>query len=372
MAVSSRDQSSSFHVILLLLTSVMLTACSGDTEPELPAARTVAVAEVQSVAETRRRFAGRLQAVNRSDLAFEVGGPVARMAVELGDPIAPGQVLAQLDTTPFRLALEARQANLSNARAELTDARQDYERRAALAGSGAVSQASIDQASARLERARSQVAALQAEVVTAEDTLSDARLVAPFAGQVVARMAEPNEVVAAGAPVLRVVGDDSNIEAVVTVTGAVQRELNIDQPVDLEHSISGNSATGQIVEIGAEANRSGMFPVTVQLDTQSGNFKPGESIEAAFSYGNANSAVLIPVTAYTTRADGSTWVYAINRGEQTRVAARQVEISDLTDDGAVVRSGLDAGDLIVIRGADLLEDGQAVVTAGAGTARYNQ
>jgi len=372
MAVSSRNKSSSFRVNLLLLTSAFLAGCSGDTDPELPVERTVAVAEVQPVADTLRRFTGRLRAVDRSDLAFEVGGPISSIAVELGDSIEPGQVLAQIDPTPFRLALEAGQANLNNARAEFTDAQLDFERRNSLDGSGAVSQSSIDQASARLERARAQVAAMEAEVVTAEDTLSDSKLFAPFAGQVVARLAEPAEVVTAGSPVLRVVGAGSQIEAVVLVSGVALRELDIDQSVNLNHPGSGASTTGRIVEIGAEANRAGMFPVTVQFNTGSGAFMPGESIEAAFTRSSDTGAVLIPATAFTTRTDGSTWVFVIDSAEGTRVVARQVEVSDLIDEGAVVLSGLSAGEMIVTRGVDLLEDGQAVTLAGAGTRRYNQ
>lgn len=372
MAAFSQTRCHRYHIVPGLLISVLLAACSGQEEPQLPNDRTVSVTEVQSVAAAQRRYPGTLRAVDRSDLAFEVGGPVSSMNVELGDTIAPGQVLAEIDATPFRLALEARRANLNSARAELADAQLDYDRRESLAGSGAVSQSSIDQASARLERARSQVAGLEAEVGSAEDRLGDATLVAPFAGQVAARLAEPHQVVAAGAPVLRVVDEGSAIEAVISVPGSARRELDLDQPVSLEHNSSDTSATGRIVEIGAESNRAGMFPVIVQFDSDSNAFIPGESIEASFIMGSAADAVYVPVTAFATRADGSNWVYVIDNEEGTQVAERRVEIADLADEGAVVSSGLTAGELIVVRGVDLLEDGQSVSTSGAGTARYNQ
>lgn len=372
MAVCSQPNCYRYHIILGPLLSVLLAACSGQEEPQLPTERTVSVAEVQSVAATQRRYPGTLRAIDRTDLAFEVGGPVSSINVELGDTIAADQVLAEIDSTPFRLALVARQADLSNARAELADAQQDIDRRESLAGTGAVSQASIDQARARLERARAQVAALQADVASAQDKLGDATLVAPFAGQVAARLAEPHQVVAAGAPVLRVVGDRNAIEAVISVSGAVQRELDIDQLATLEHNSSRTSATGRIVEIGAEANRAGMFTVIVQVDADTNALRPGESIEASFIVGSAADAVNVPVTAFTTRADSTTWVYVIDSEDGNRVVEREIEIADLADEGAVVSSGLSAGELIVVRGVDLLEDGQSVSISGAGTARYNQ
>ncbi|MEQ8406958.1 MAG: efflux RND transporter periplasmic adaptor subunit [Gammaproteobacteria bacterium] len=372
MAEFSQTNCHKYHVLLGLLFNASLVACSGQDEPQLPNERTVAVTEVQSVAATQRRYPGTLRAVDRSDLAFEVGGPVSSMNVELGDSIEPGQLLATIDPTPFRLALDASQANLNNARAELTDAEQDFARRESLLGTGAVSQSSIDQASARLERARSQVAARQAEVASAEDQLSDANLLAPFAGRVAARLAEPYQVVAAGAPVLRVIDEGSAIEAVISVSGAVRRELNNGQTVTLEHNSSGTSALGQIVEIGAEANRAGMFPVIVQIDADASAFIPGESIEASFIMGNAADAVNVPITAFVTHTDGNTWVYVIDNENGTRVTQREVEITDLADEGAIVSSGLNAGELIVVRGVDLLEDGQSVSISGAGTARYIQ
>jgi len=191
--------------------------------------------------------------VRQVDLAFRVGGRVARMRVEEGDRVAAGAALADLDATPFEHELELARAGLDARRAQLAkleagnrageiaqaqaavrereaaldNARRHFDRQQELLAKGVVPQHVFDQARAARIEAESQLAAAraalelahegfraedvssasaelraaQAQVALAETRLADAHMSAPAAGIVLTRAVEPGAIVAAGAPV---------------------------------------------------------------------------------------------------------------------------------------------------------------------------
>lgn len=184
------------------------------------------------------------------DLAFRVPGRIAEMPVEEGSRVAAGAVLARLDTRPLTDALNAAEAQIgvasaeldkrvtgnrpqdiaqaqaqaAAARAALARAREDYQRRTDLVKTGAVSQAlydasraeflsaqaqlraaeqalSLQRAGARredIDAARAQQAAAVAQRDKAKTDLADATITAPSAGTILTRAREPGAIVQAG------------------------------------------------------------------------------------------------------------------------------------------------------------------------------
>lgn len=357
---------------IFLTAAITLTACSPE-EPEFPQPRTVLVQSVGLSSDTGRRFSGQLQAADRSDLAFEVGGAVQSINVELGDSFEAGEILAELNDRSLVLELSAAQASLADAEATLVDSRLDYERRSSLQGTGAIAQSEIDRAKAVFDRARAQVQARQADADRSRERVSDARLVAPFDGEVVERLAEPSEVVAGGAPILRIVGTESNLEAVVVVSGSARRELTSGQSAQIVLLAQNSRVLGSITEIGAQANAVGLFPITIALQEHPEDARPGESIETIFLATDDSAKVQIPLTAYvpTGLGEGTVYVVVEDSGSQ-RLAARTIQLGALGDHGVQVVSGLNAGDVVVTKGVELLSDGEVVLTAGTGIDRYNR
>ena len=198
--------------------------------------------------------------VREAELGFRVGGRIADILVEEGDHVAPGQLLARLDSEPFEENLALKRAALRQAKADLArleaglreqeirqaealvaerkaileNARVDFERQAALVKNDNAPRASYDAALARLRTAKAQLktaeagldlaragfrkediaagrAALEAAEAArdiAETALADTELHAPRAGTILARVREPGTVVAPGATVLTLSIDD--------------------------------------------------------------------------------------------------------------------------------------------------------------------
>jgi HlyD family secretion protein len=172
---------------------------------------------------------GRIEA-EEVHVATKYAGRVAEVLVNEGDMVAPGQMLARMDTAELRAELAAAKAgiaqaeeNVAEARAqivqresELKFAQQELERAQTLVTRGHISQqqadqrqsardtarATLDAAQARLASTRRAVEAAQAQAERIETQLAESTLVAPRAGRVQYRLAEPGEVLASGGRVV--------------------------------------------------------------------------------------------------------------------------------------------------------------------------
>lgn len=361
---------------IALLSVIALAACSSHEDGPAQSPRTVLVHTVAMAPEAAVRFSGRLRATERSDLSFEVSGPIASIRVDLGDRVTEGEVLAQLDERPFLLDLEARRADLQSAIATRDEARTDFQRHERLLGSGAVSRAQYDRVQARARSAQSRVEALAAAVDRAEETLEDTRMRAPYDGEIAARLAEPSELAMPGRPVLRLVGSSAPLEAVVLVPSSLRQALSTGARASVIPPGESRSRIGSVVEMGSEATPSGLFPVTVRLNAASrssepAQLRPGESADVHFDSG-ASTPLVIPLTAYVPLADRQGRVLVLEESEGlARLQARSVELGALRSAFVEVRSGLEAGDRIVERGVEFLDAGDAVRAVERLQSRYN-
>jgi HlyD family secretion protein len=172
---------------------------------------------------------GRIEA-EQVDIAPTLAGRVARVTAAEGDLVAPGDMLVEMDTDELAAALDRAEAEVALARqtraeaeavvvqreSQLRRAGHELDRAKALLASQTISEtifedretayqvaeAILGAATARVSTAESQIAAAQAESRRIATQIEDSKLFAPMAGRVLYRLAEPGEVVAAGAPVL--------------------------------------------------------------------------------------------------------------------------------------------------------------------------
>jgi len=379
MKAGSRALSSQLQALRLkgagtfILVVLFLAGCAKPPSPSLPVQRTVEIQQVFRADTTTAMFTGRLQSPDRSRVSFEIGGLVKTIEVDLGDVIREGQLLATLDDTDLRLAVRNQQANLANATAEFRDAQRDFQRRSALAGTGATSQSAIDQAEARFDRARAQVRALEAQLAQAEQRLSKSRLMAPFSGEVVARQADPAEVVASGQPILQLIGEESPLEVTTNLPASIRNRLQEGDTAEVATPFQTAVANAKVVELGAQANSAGLFPVTLRLEKRQSSMRPGESVEVRWTLADGTAPVLIPLTAFQALGDDRAKAFVVDpTTNQPKVVSRDIRLGKLRHQHAEVIAGLEPEEWVVSKGVGLLEDGETVHTVGAGLARYNR
>ena len=151
-----------FPIAALLAVAVFTSSCGTGQEaqaqaPAFPPA-VVAIAEpmVKEIV-TWDEFTGRFQPVDRVEIRARVSGYLEEIRFEDGEIVEKGDVLFIIDQRPFRIALAQAQADLDQARSQVTLAEKEYERVAGLRKSRAVSAEELDRRTQELAVARARV-----------------------------------------------------------------------------------------------------------------------------------------------------------------------------------------------------------------------
>ncbi len=163
-------------------------------------------------------YVGVVMADHVLDLAGEIAGRVTALAADLGDSVAAGAVLVRLDDRWIRHDLARARADLAAAAADsaraaasLDLARRRWSRRRDAGDAWSEEERddarfAVADAEGAVAQARARLAAARAAVARLQDRLAETVIRAPFAATVAARYVEPGQHVAAGAPLLRLVG----------------------------------------------------------------------------------------------------------------------------------------------------------------------
>jgi RND family efflux transporter MFP subunit len=303
---------------------------------------------------------GNVQAQTEITQSFRIDGRLVERAVEVGDAVRPGQLIARLDPQNEESSLLSARAQLAAARAVLVEARSNFTRMRELVVEKAVSQAQFEQAEATLRAAESQVESLQGQVSLAENRLGYTRLVANVAGTVVARGAEPGEVVAAGRMIVEVAQEGSrdavfNVPAAVINMGKGKRERRISVSLTESPAVT---ARGEVREVSPRADPvTGTFAVRVRLIDPPEAMRLGSTVTGRMAL-DAALGVEIPSSAVM-RSDGKAAVWVVDPATQT-VSLRPITVRTGADQKLRVESGLADGDIVVTAGVQALRPGQPV------------
>jgi membrane fusion protein, multidrug efflux system len=346
--------------VLLLL----LTACGRDTPHAPPEdVRPVRAEQVGlGTAQNGTRYAGEVRARYETDLAFRVAGRVNSRRVEVGTAVKAGQIIATLDPQDYALAASAARAQLTAAEAEARLARQDLQRFTELRAQNFISQAELDRRRTTSEAAAAQARQLRADAARQGNQQAYTRLTAPHAGVVTAISFEAGQVVAAGQPVAKLarVGElevriDVPENALDTLRAAHNLNIRLWSAPDREYA-------GRLRELSPAADAaSRTYNARVSLLHPDAAVKLG--MTATVEVGSASAPGLSVAQSALFRIDGQPQVWVVN--PQTRkVAARSVQIGELSGERVAIVSGLAAGEWVVTAGVHKLAPGQQVRLAG--------
>ena len=153
---------------------------------------------------------GTLSAVTNVQVGSQVSGVIAQLYADFKSRVRAGQLLAELDPTPFQAQVEQRRADVTRAQVQTDDARIKYERQRRLLDAGLTSQAEVDAAKAAFDGARAQVTQSAAALRQADTNLRYTKIVSPIDGVVVDRQYDVGQTVAASfqAPTLFEIAQD--------------------------------------------------------------------------------------------------------------------------------------------------------------------
>ena len=202
--------------LLAIPVAAILSSC-GEHKPAPETLRPVRTVEVRyDTAGESNRYVGTVQARHEVDQAFRVGGKILSRKVDVGQSVREGDVLAILDDTDYRLAVEAAQQQLDAALTQARQAESDRQRLQALKADGSVSVADDERATSNAATTKANAEAEARKLELARNRLKYTVLRASRSGAVTAVKFEIGQVVAEGLPGVSV-ADSGEPEIVVDV-----------------------------------------------------------------------------------------------------------------------------------------------------------
>ena len=355
------------RVILLVVTVGVMAAIAPAAYAEL----TVSYISVtpEAAFTTNRVYAGTSTAARRAQLGFKRGGEVAMVAVDLGDTVTAGQLLAQLDTRGLESDLRRAQservladANRRAARAQTELAANTERRIRMLRANGNVSQQAFDEAFLQFQASKAQLAVAEASLGRAQANVearqvyvAEAAIRAPFAGVIQSRYVDEGSQIGPGIPALDLVETDMR-EAHVGIPENAVGQLKV-----------GDFYTVLWQQVEAQARLRGMLPevnpntrtATAVFTLTDQRIPLGAVIELTLRERVPGQGFWVPIDALTAMNRGL-WGLFIIDAENT-VQRRLVEIVHNEGDRAFVRGLLSARDRVVATGTQRIVQGQRVI-----------
>lgn len=338
----------------------LLVGCGGEVETKGDVLRSVKSVVVTAAGSRSRTFSGVSEAARELRISFKVAGTITDLPIQVGDRLAPGDLIAALDEAPFGLEADRAEAALIQARANERNANANYQRARDLYENGNASRTDLDAARAAAESASAQVRSAENSTELAKLNVSYARIEAEEDCSVASVGVAANENVGTTTPIATL-NCGEGLDVRVNVPESLIGRLETGMPASIRFDALGAEVfDGRIVELGVAAvQNASSFPVTIRLnDAQSSALRAGMAAEATVQTDAASDRLTVPSTAVAKDHEG-TFVYLVDE-PAARVVRRSVVAGELTSTGVEVISGVAVGDRVVIAGVSKLRDGQAI------------
>jgi membrane fusion protein, multidrug efflux system len=308
--------------------------------------------------ESRYEFSGEVRPRVESRLGFRVGGKITQRQVEVGQHVAAGTVLAQLDPQDYRLAADAARAQAAAARTNRDLAAADYQRYRQLRDQNFISGADLERRESTLKAAEAQLEQAQAQLASQGNQAGYTKLVADVSGVVTAVEAEVGQVVAAGSPVVRIAADGPR-DVVFSVPEDKVVNVRTGTQVTVRQWASEQTLSGRIREVAASADPvTRTYPVKVSLETAGPPLGATVTVLPLVLEHTGMPVIKVPTSALRQDGQGSA-VWVLDRASMT-VKSQPVQIATADGNDAVIASGLQPGMVIVSAGVHVLSQGQKV------------
>lgn len=328
--------------------------CAAEAAEKAPAL-TVVVAPVSAQTLQARIVAtGTVAPWRNMPLGSEASGlAVTSVAVDEGDVVEKGQVLARLSDGILRAQIAQQSSVIAELEATLATAQSD-ERRAQSVGTGVISAQTAEQRATLVKTTTAKLAAARASLDEINARLKQTEIVAPTAGMISSRSVELGQVVQAGTELFRLI-QDRRLEVNALVPEADLASVRDGLTVRV-FGPTGSAETGRVrivAPIVDAKTRLGTVRVSLADDTKlkSGMFARVEIVA------DAKTALAVPLKSLVWH-DAKAGVFKVTDANVAQLT--EISIGRKTSEAVEVVNGLSPGDHIVVDGAGLLHDGDTV------------
>jgi multidrug efflux system membrane fusion protein len=342
-------------------------------------AATVGIAKVAAADMPQSLSAiGTVQPIVTATVRPQLSGNIFTINFTEGQVVAKGQLLAQIDPRPYRLALAQAEANLTRDQSQLNLARVDLKRYQTLLAQDSIARQQVDTQAATVKQQEGIVAADRAAIGTARLNLRYTSITAPVSGRVGLRQADIGNYVTPG---------DANGIAVITQTNPIDVSFAVPQgnlPGILARRAAGAALPATATDqSGATTLARGTFlTFDNQIDATTGTVKakarfpnsggtlfPNQFVNVTLLVDTLKGAATIPVTAVRHGTQGD-FVFVLQPDHTVKIQI--IKQGPANGANVAVLSGLAIGQTVITEGADNLEDGSKVMLPGERPQRQRQ
>jgi RND family efflux transporter MFP subunit len=303
-------------------------------------------------------ISGTLEARRSATARSEVGGAILEMKAEQGEPVKKGQLLARIDDAGLRDQLSAARSAARVARDALQVAKAEEERNKTLEKQGVITRRDAERAQLARVQAEGQLADAQSRLVQAREQLGRTRVVAPMDGVVSEREVHAGDIVQTGASLFTVV-DPSSLRLEASVPAESLGQLQAGTPVGF--SVTGynnRSFAGRIERINPVVDpATGQVRIYVAIPNTQQALMAGLYAQGRVA-SQRREALAVPVGAVD--LSGTSPAVLVARGERVVRVPVELGLRDELAQRVEVRSGLQAGDVLLLGSARELAEGTRV------------
>ena len=342
--------------VFIAVSLIPLAGCSEAVPPPAPDRPVRTTTIKPRVTADPIVLTGHVRARDEIKLAFRVDGKLNERLVTIGDQVKRNQLLARLDPQNEQNALRANEAELAAAQSTLTQARNNESR----LRRNSAPQEQLDQAVQQMKSAQAQVDAAEAKLRIGQDRVTYTELQSDVAGVVIAKGAEPGEIVRAGQPII-VLARNNLKDAVFNVPPQLLyvKGVSVDSPVEVALSENQNISTrGRISEIAPQTDAATRtIAVKIALTDPPVDMRMGSTVTGRVM--SATAAIIEVPGSALTESDGLPAVWIVDPRERT-VTLRTVRVARYEPTSVIIAQGLGEGEIVVTAGVQALRPGQKI------------
>jgi len=332
---------------LLLSWVAFLPGCTQEehSQSEPPPLATVSV-EVDEVTEERVRsrieVVGTLEAVERASISALISGQIIEFPVVLGSKVERGDLLVKISAGEIS-------AKVLQAEAQLSQARRNLARENKLQKQGASTQETVK---SLIDVTRIAEAAYK----EAQTMLDYTTITAPFSGTITAKIANIGDLASPGKLLLQLENGD-HLQVLAQVPEALLLTVAVGDTLSVEIPAAKLILTGEVAEVAPSANpMSRTAPVKINI-LSGPDLRVGQFARIGLE-GNGETTMMLSASGVLQKGQMEV-VFVVDRNE--KIARMRIVKSGASYDGELeIISGLDPGDMVVIKNNEKLQDGQPV------------
>jgi multidrug efflux system membrane fusion protein len=299
-----------------------------------------------------------------------VSGELEPVKFTEGQQVKQGQTIMVIDPRPYQAALDQAKGTLAHDEALLKDAQAEFKRYTALFAAGVVSKETLDADEATQGQYQGAIAADKAAIETAQLQLDWCTIQSPIDGKIGLRLVDPGNIITANTTNLVIINQFQPIAVYFTLPEdqlpQVLHKLLTDKQIPVDAYDQGDTqklASGVLLTADNQIDTTtGTGKLKAVFDNKDSGLYPNQFVNIHLVMENRPNALVVPSAAIQSGTQG-TFVWAIDddAAKKTSTARMQpVKIALAEGQATIIDSGLQAGQNVVVDGAERLRNGQLV------------